>query len=227
VQQILWADVSNVCQRLGVLIPEQWPVVLWTVLSWLDSDGLLGDGCAPLSALYEPLRCYGGLDATGRPRPEGEKSDIACQCYIPYDPDLPPGIGQHVVGHDPAANEAFLARARLQPRSEPPVLTDLEPLYRFARRLRSGRSGVEIHPEELSFVGVVLADVRTPELWLYRHEVTIRRARHPLALDAAGHAWWPRADRRFRCGYRWVAAPDTTAVLRAAPPTRTTDGERW
>jgi hypothetical protein len=224
VHQIQWADLWNLSQILGTLLPEQWPMDLWTILGWLDDEDLLDPGSAPLAVLREPLRCYGALDETGRPMPEDTEPDIACQCYIPYDPSLPPGIGQHIVGHDPETFEQFLVQARLRPRSTLPTLADLEPLYIFARRLRRERSGIEIHVEEFTFLGVAPADATRSELWLYRRDAT-RKSGDPLVLDATGGAWLPQRDRRRRLGYRWVAANDTVAVFRAGGRADTTEDD--
>jgi hypothetical protein len=218
VHQILWADVWNLSQTLGALLPQQWPVDLWTVLGWLDHEKLLDRRSAPLDVLREPLQCFGGLDETGHPRPPGTESGVPCQCHVPYDADLPPGYGQIIVGHDPEAFEPLLTPARLRAASETPSLADLQPLYLFARRLRRARSVFAIHVEEFSFVGVAPSDKQTPELWLYQHE-TSPRGRHPLIVDASGGAWLTHLDKRFRLGYRWVPVSDTVAVLRAARPT--------
>jgi hypothetical protein len=214
VHQILWADVWNSSQMLGALLPEAWPVELWTMLGWLDDEKLLDSRSAPLDVLREPLQCFGGLDGTGHPRPPGTDSEIACQCYVPYDANLPPGLGQLIVGHDPESFEQLLAPAWLRAPSETPSFADLQPLYLFARRLRRERAVFTIHVEEFSFVGVAPTGKRTPELWLYRHEAS-RRGRHPLIVDAAGEAWCPHPDKRFRLGYRWARVSDTVAVLRA------------
>lgn len=218
VQQILWADVWNISQALGARLPEHWHTELWTILGWLEAEDLLDPRSAPLAVLREPLRCYGRLDEVGQPLPAGVEPDVACQCYIPYDPNLPPGIGQHIVGHHPDTFKPFLARARLRARSETPSLRDLEPLHLLARRLRGDRSPFEIHVEEFSFVGVVPAGKTTPDLWLYRHDAPSRRGFDPLVLDATARAWLPQPDQRFRLGYRWVGASDAVAAFRAARP---------
>lgn len=215
VNQILWLDVWNLSQQLGVRLPEDWHTELWTVLEWLDSEDLLDPGSAPLPVLLEPLRCSGGLDETGQPLPTGEAAGIPCQCYIPHDRSLPPGVGQHIVGNDPDTFEPLLVPARLRSPSEPPSLADLEPLHVLTRRLRREQSGIEVHAEKYTFVGVVPADGRTPGFWLYRHDATSRKGHDPLILDATGRVWLPRSDRRFRLGYRWVAARDTGALFRA------------
>ena len=223
VHQVQWADVWNLSQTLGGLLPDDWHTELWAILGWLDDEELLDPLSAPLAVLREPLRCYGLLDEHGEPLPEDTEPDIACQCYIPYDPDLPAGVGRHIVGHDPETFEPFLVRARLPPRSEPPTLANLEPLYILARRLRRERSVVEIHVEEFTFVGLAPGDEKTPDLWLYRHDGANGKGHDPLVVDASGEAWLPRPDRRRRLGYRWASARDTVAVFRAGGRARATE----
>jgi hypothetical protein len=215
--QVVCADVWNIAQLRGAVAPADAPVHMWTVLGWLDADDRLDPSSAPLPVLREPLQCYGGLDADGQPRPEGAESEIPCQCYVPYDPSLPPGMGKSIVGHDRATGEPFLARARLRARNEPLAPGDLEPLFMLARRMRASDSPVPVHVEEFSHVGVVPAEGRWPRLWLYIYDGPTRRFPSPLVLDGGGRPHIAEADRRFRTGFRWVTTRDGTAVIRATP----------
>jgi hypothetical protein len=46
----------------------------------------LDDDSDPLDELSKPLRCYGGLEATGQRRPESdnESERERCECYVTY-----------------------------------------------------------------------------------------------------------------------------------------------
>jgi len=95
---------------LGTLLQPSAPESLWNVISWLAATDQLAEGAPPLDVLREPLRCYGGLDADGRPMAPGEDIDFACQCRVPYDATLPPGIGRHLLGFDPASEQLLYVR---------------------------------------------------------------------------------------------------------------------
>ncbi len=218
VHRILWADVWNLAQALGTVAPPDSAIQFWTLLGWLDANDRLDPAGAPLAVLREPLQCYGGLDADGQPRPEGAESDIPCQCYIPYDPSLPPGIGRFIVGRDGTTGKLFLTRARLRARNELLAPGDLQPLFTLARRLRATCSPVPIHVEDFFLVGVAPAESRAPQLWLYQFDGPTRLSPAPLVLDFDGRPHVAEADRRFRAGYRWVPIRDSTAVFRATPP---------
>ena len=211
---VLVSEVRNIASAGRALLPEQWPTVLWSVLTWLHDDGRLHARSDPLDVLREPLRCYGMLDEDGHPMPQGDDVDFACQCYVPYDPSLPPDIGRAIVGHDPEDGRQLLAPAALRPRSRPTMLDDFQPLFAFARRLRSD-VWVAVHPEAFNYLGRVLAERKSPELWLYQHDPTARRGFDPLALDADATPWRAVSDRRRNVGYRWVNTPDRVAAARA------------
>jgi hypothetical protein len=215
VNGVLWADVRNAASMLGTLLPDRWHVDLWTVLSWCADAGELAPDSDPLPALLEPLRCYGGLGADGYPMPEGEDVDFPCQCYVPYDPTLPPGISLHIVGHDPNDWREFLARVHLQVRTDDPPLSSYEPLFALARRLRHRRSRFAIHPDEFTYVGSIDEHRSTPKLWLYRYDPNARRGFDQLVLDADGSPWIPKADRRRGAGYRWIRTDDRRALFRS------------
>ena len=214
VTNVLVSEVHNIAGAARTMLPEDWHTVLWSVLTWLHEVGRLHARSDPLDVLREPLRCYGLLDADGHAMPEGSDVDFACQCFVPYDSSLPPGVGRAIVGHDPEDGRQFLARAALRPRSRPTMLEDFQPLFAFARRLRSDM-WVAVHPEAFSYVGRVLAERRSPELRLYQHDPTARRGFDPLALDADATPWRAMPDRRHKVGYRWVETPDRIAATRA------------
>ena len=202
-------------------LPHEWHVELWAILGWLSDEGRLAPASDPLDVLREPLRCAGGLGTDGLPMADGEDVEFPCQCYVPYDPTLPPGIGLHIVGHDPESYDPFLARVHLRRRSDPATTVDLEPLFAFARNLRREHPAGRIYVESFSFVGVAPAERHTPELWLYHHVPTGRRGFAPLVLDADGRPWSSRPDRRRRARFRWELTYDIAAVYRCGA------GQEW
>jgi hypothetical protein len=161
------------------------------------------------------MQCYGGLDADGQPRPGGAYRDFPCQCYIPYDGTVPSGMGKLVVGHGEDL-EPFLALGRLRTPNQTPSLADLEPLFRFARRVRALPLCGDLHVEEFSFVGSVVECRDAPDLWVYYHDAQDRWWCDPLVLDAGGALWTPHRDRRRRAGFRWIrsGAGHTAMVVR-------------
>jgi hypothetical protein len=215
VTSILRAEVWNETSMRGTLLPRGLPAALWSVLSWLHDSGRLAPEADPVDILREPLRCYGGLGADGRPMPPGADVEFACQCYVPHDPTLPPGMGLHVVGHDPETFNPFYAQARLHPRRDAPSADDLLPVLRLATQVRDEALDRALSQEALAYVGRVAASTSGPELWLYRHDDGSRQGGDPLALDPRGRAWAARPDRRFRGGFRWVAIGAVPALLRA------------
>ena len=214
VNGVLWADVRNAASALGTLLPEDWHVHLWTVVNWAHDDGRLCPESDPLPVLLEPLRCYGGLGEDGYPMPEGTDVDFPCQCHVPHDPSCPPGLAQHIVGHDLDSWQDFVVRAHIRPRSEDPVLSSYRPLFAIARRLREEDSPFQVHADEFIYVGRIDAERTTPELWLYSHSPTRRRGFDDLVLDGDGQAWAPKPDGRRKAGFRWVRIGDHAAMYR-------------
>lgn len=216
VNSVLWGEVPNAAVPLTTVLPEGWHLHLWSVLVWLHISGRLSPDGDPLVALLEPLGCYGGLGADGYPMPAGTDVDFPCQCYLPHDPTCPPGLAQYIVGHDPRTQRNLVVCGHIRPRSEDATLSSFQPLFTLSKRLREKDSVVEVHPDEFSYVGVIDGERSTPQLWLYRHVAAGGRGRDDLFLDSDGNPWSPRADRRRRSGFRWVAVDDRSGVLRAS-----------
>jgi hypothetical protein len=226
VQGVQYADVRNAASRLGSQLPEHWNVHLWTVVCWAHDDGRLSPESDPLPVLLEPLGCYGGLGADGYPMPDGTDVEFPCQCHLPYDPSCPPGLAQHIVGHDPDTWQHFVVRGHIRPRSEEPLLSSYGPLFAIARRLRAEDSPFGFHADEFIYVGRVDAERSTPELWLYLYSPTSRRGFEDLALDADGRAWQPKPDGRRRAGFRWVRISDHAAAWRCGVAAATIDSRK-
>jgi hypothetical protein len=220
VNWIQWGAVRNLASGLGTLMPEDWNVHLWTTLSWCQAAGRLDPASDPLPILLEPLRCAGGLDEDGRPMPPGVDIDFPCQCYVPYDPSLPTGLAHHIVGRDVDSLVDFLVAIHPQLRGSDPALSSYEPLLRLGRRLRDDDRVIDIDALEWTYVGRADASGSAPELWLYQYAPVARRGFDPLALDAGGHPWHPKPDRRRRAGFRWVAGNDVGTARRAGVPFR-------
>ena len=92
VNGLVYNRVPNEASIRRTILPDDWPVHLWTLVSWLHDTGrIVAGGDCPLPVLLEPLQCYGGLGPDGRLRPPGVDVDFACQCYVPHDPSCPPG----------------------------------------------------------------------------------------------------------------------------------------
>jgi hypothetical protein len=198
---VLSARVPTLASLLRTLIPLELPVHLWSVVVWLHDEGGLAPGSAPLSVLLEPLGCYAGLGADGLPMVPDDDVDFPCQCQLPHDPTCPPGLAQHVLGEDPVTGEPVVVRARLRLRKEVPSIASHQPLFAFARRHRQERPHAELHVDDYTFLGTVDGSGSTPQLWLYHRD---DERRGEIAVDADGHRWAPRPDRRRKIGFRWV-----------------------
>jgi hypothetical protein len=64
--QFLTADVFNRCSIRRVLRPADVPEAIWHLLDALATTDALDHDSDPLDELRKPLRCYGGLDGSGR-----------------------------------------------------------------------------------------------------------------------------------------------------------------
>lgn len=200
----------NEASMLHTLAPDNVPEALWAVVSWLYEGGRLGDAPPPLPVLLEPLRCYGGLDENGAPRPSGIDIDFGCQCYIRYDPSLPAGFGQHAFGWDPDTCRQLLAEGPLHPRGQPTTAEDREPLL-----LHAIQSGTPI--AGFVYAGRVAASRGGPELWIYHQAERQTDGPAELILGAAGDRWRPLVDRRYRRGFRWVRMKTYPVYVPPAP----------
>jgi hypothetical protein len=67
--QFLTADVFNWCSIRCVLLPADVPEAMWHLLDVLVATDALDHDSDPLDELRKPLRCYGGLDGSGRDGP--------------------------------------------------------------------------------------------------------------------------------------------------------------
>jgi hypothetical protein len=194
--------VANEASGRRTILPDDWPVHLWTLVSWLQQGGQPVARSEPLPILLEPLMCYGGLGSDGYPRPDGVDVDFACQCFAPHDPTCPPGFGQHLVGYD-ESGRPLVVRARLRPRSASVDPASLHPLRQFLQRFDSQGRNDQPHRREFIYLGCTDAAGRAPALWLYSFDQEGKRGRE-LALAEDGVPWTARPDRRFRAGFRWV-----------------------
>lgn len=208
VMHLLRIDLWNAASSLRTLLPDHLPEAVWVVLTWLHEEGQLVDS-APLAVLREPLGCYAGLGDDGVRLPPGADVEFACQCWVPYDAMLPPGVGRCRVAW--GTDGPLWVRARLHPRSAGVAMGDEAPLLRFAQQtaLHLDRP-IDTSPFE--FAGRTVPGRSEPELWLYRDPDD--RWGTPLAVDSSGEAWVPRLDRRRRQGFRWVRTGAVPALSR-------------
>lgn len=213
---VSWArrDLPDWCDRHGVAAPTETAEHLWAIVEWAAASGRLPVGSDPLAALLEPLQCCGGLDGTGHPLPAGTPATVHCQCLVPHDPTVPPGLIAQAVH--------WLDGRRLAMHVHPPALDGSDPpevyapLRRLAERLVEDESQLFVTLAEWRFVGRADRRSSDPALWFYRHGSGERPGAPALALDAAGYVHEPKVDRRRRTGYRWQRTHEA-ALLRIAP----------
>lgn len=84
VMRLLAVDIFNWCSMRQVLHPEGVPEAVWYVLETLAATGRLAADSDPLVELRKPLRCYAGLDASGRQPIDDSPDDVPCECYVTY-----------------------------------------------------------------------------------------------------------------------------------------------
>jgi hypothetical protein len=84
VYHVLRCDVPNWCSLHRCLWPVELPEGMWDWFDFLADTGRLDPASDPLCELRKPLQCCGGLDAAGRPRPEGAERTVECECHLPY-----------------------------------------------------------------------------------------------------------------------------------------------
>lgn len=215
VNGIMWGTIRNEATVLRTSLPETWMEDLWAVLRFFVATGRLSPDSDPEPALLEPLQCYGGLGADGRPRPDGVDVDFFCQCYLPHDPTCPPGMVQISVGHDWSDRDdpfEYVAVGHGVPRSVDVPVSAFEPLAKLARRSRAQPSMFPFFLDLFDHVGTLPADRSAPELWLYRFTGSTRKGWPPLALDEHGGAWRAARHRSRRRGFCWKAAGDRSAA---------------
>ena len=200
---LVYDRVPNEASIRRTILPDDWPVHLWTLVSWLHDTGrIVAGGDCPLPVLLEPLQCYGGLGPDGRLRPPGVDVDFACQCYVPHDPSCLPGLSQHIVAYD-RSGDPITVRARLRPRSAPTDPACLRPL-RALLHLVHGRPPTQPELDEFVYLGCIDPDGRVPSLSLYSHLDDESGHRRNLTVDPDGVPWQVKPDRRFRAGFRWA-----------------------
>jgi hypothetical protein len=85
---VLRCDIPNWCSLHRCLWPDDLPEAMWEWFDFLADTGRLHPDADPLWELRKPLLCYGGLDGTGRRRPEGVPSAVECECHLPYRPTV-------------------------------------------------------------------------------------------------------------------------------------------
>lgn len=215
VNGIMWGAIRNEAVTLMTSLPEAWMEDLWTVLRFCIATGRLTADSDPEPALLEPLQCYGGLGADGRPRPGGVDVDFFCQCYLPHDPACPPGMVQFSVGRDWGNREdlfEYVALGHGIPRSVDVPRSAFEPLAKLARRSRARPSMFPFFLDLFDHLGILPAERSVPELSLYRFTGSHRKGWPPLALDEHGGAWQATRHRGRRRGFCWKAVSDRSAA---------------
>jgi hypothetical protein len=215
VNGIMWGAIRNEASFRRTLLPETWMEDLWAVLRFCAATGRLTPDSDPELVLLEPLQCYGGLDANGRPRPDGVDVDFFCQCYLPHDPTCPPDMAQISVGTDWSDREEpfeYVAVGYGIPRSVDVARSAFEPLAKLARRSRAQPSMFPFFLDLFVHIGTLPADRSVPGLWLYRFTGSQRKGWPPLALDEHGGAWRPVRHRGRRRGFRWKEVDDRSAA---------------
>ena len=86
VYHCLYAEIFNWCALRRVLVPDFVPETLWVYLHYLKDQRMFRAGSDPFRELLRPLRCYGGLDADGRPYEPAAHPRVRCVCKVPYRP---------------------------------------------------------------------------------------------------------------------------------------------
>ncbi len=215
VNRTTWGAIRNQATFLHTTLPERWMEDLWNVLRFCVATGRLTTDSDPEPALLEPLQCYGGLGADGRPRPDGVDVDFFCQCYLPHDPACPPGMVQISVGRnwsDPDDLFEYIAIGHGVPRSVDVPMSAFEPLAKLARRARAQPSMFPFFLDLFHHMGTLPADRNVPKLWVYPFTGSTRKGWPPLALDEHGGAWRPMRHRGRRRGFRWKSMDDRSAA---------------
>ena len=212
VTRIMQSSLRNRASIARALMPDTWLEDLWTGLRFAVDTGRLHRDSDPEHALLEPLQCYGGLGADGRPRPEGVDVDFFCQCHFPHDPACPPGMVQISVGHEWKEPFEFVAHGHGVPRSVDVPVSAFEPLAKLARRTRAEPHMFPFFLDQYQHLGTIPAERDIPQLWLYLFLPSRRKGWPPLALDEHGGAWTAKRHRGRRRGFRWKAVDDRSAA---------------
>jgi hypothetical protein len=216
VAEVVWPQSRNEASILDTTLPDRWVESFWELLHWLHDSGRVAAGSDPLAALLEPLQCAGGLDGSGKSRPDGEDTAFPCQCFFPHNPKLGSGRMERIVGRNMETFQPFVAQARARLRSEPAQAADLAPLHQLLGQLLAVDNPYAPALLSYEFFATVEAFGKVPELWLYDppHDVS-RRGFDCIAVDASGQTWVPKPDRSRTAGFRWVASSAFTALRRS------------
>ena len=84
VNELLSIHTFNWCSVHSTLMPDGLPEALWTYLDFLFATGRIHPLSDPLPELRKPLRCYCGLDETGRRERDSSRERVPCECYVEY-----------------------------------------------------------------------------------------------------------------------------------------------
>jgi hypothetical protein len=196
-------------------IPEDRYERLFDLVMFLGETGRLDVGPVPLEVLLEPPRCAGGLGLTGSVlEPGSPDQEVRCQCLVRHDPTLPPGVQQHFLGSGHEGRR-LAARGVVLRRSDDHLVSCLEPLREYLRRLRADESPWDLFGEELRYAGEVFPTKDSPALSAYRLVDDRRGGWAPLLLDRSGQPWAAKPHRGRKAGYRWVDLTLSEAISRA------------
>ena len=209
VNDLLFAGLTNWCAFHGCLRPEGECETLWQLLHFLDDTGRLHEQSDALCYLLEPLRCYGGLNASGVRPLVPELPDFPCQCFLDVLPPSRPGLSRTTT------NEDLIIELWRPARCEPPLVSWYRSLAKFSRTVRREQIPWLVHMEDFEVVGRIEAQGRSVAVWMYRHLET----HGELFLDDDGQPYLLRPDSRRRVGFRLVPTEARTAVWRADLPT--------
>jgi hypothetical protein len=207
VNQLLMGDIPNWCSTRGALLPEDVPELVWGFLDFLSATGRLAEGSDPLERLREPLMCYGGLDAGGRPRPANQPASFPCECYLPVAPTSDPAASWWRTG-----DGQVMEMRRPRP-DESELFAWWGALVRFAQVVHEEQIPWPVMIGEFSFVGHVVQALGR-DVWVYLHT----RSKREVFVDADGQAYRLHPDRRTKAGARFVACSPRAAMYSAALP---------
>src|SRR3954471_17014465 len=208
VNTLLCAGLTNWCSFHGCLRPDGECETLWELLHFLDDTGRLHEQSDALCRLLEPLRCYGGLNASGVRPAVPELPDFPCQCFLDVVPPSKPGLSRT------NTNEDIIIELWRPARSEPPLVSWYRALARFSKTVRREQLPWLVHMEDFEVVGQVQPHGRSVGAWMYRHLET----HGELFLDDGGQPYLLRPDSRRKVGYRLMPTEARAAGWRADLP---------
>ena len=214
-------DLPHWCLRHATPLPDGAAEALWVLLSFGLDTGRYDSASDRASALYEPLRCTGGLDRDGHPRPPHQLLDFPCQCDLEV---RRPQVAGHTFWRASDGTPVELWR----PAPDEP---ELRAWYRsfdaMAVRAREGHSPRVVPADLVTFVGRIDATRWWPHLDVYAG------AQHHQQLFVAsdGQTYELKADRSRKLGYRFDRLDVDLALIRTGlawhEPVRQTDVGRY